>query len=607
MKLFLCEKPSQGRDIARVLGATKKGDGCLTGAGIIVTWAFGHLMEMAQPEYYDVKYKKWTLTDLPVIPPKWQLRVKPEGKKQFTTIRRLLKNASEVVIATDADREGEMIAREILEECQFRGPVLRLWLSALDDASIRKGLNTIRPGESTEPLYQSGLGRARADWLTGMNLTRLFTLKGRRLGEKGVYSVGRVQTPTLRLIVDRDREISHFIPRDYWTLKVKLTAADGNSSTQFQADWLAPESFCDEAGRCIRDGAAQQAVSEIRQVAKARVDNTETKRVKTPAPLPFDLGTLQQSCSEKWGMGAQQVLDIAQSLYETHKVTTYPRTDSGYLPLSQLADAPQVLKAVLMSQPAFSTVLVACDTGQKSRAWNDSKMTAHHGIIPTAKPAEYGKMSADERRVYELICCHYIAQFLAIHETDNTVINLSCDNHRLVARGQVVVVPGWKQVFGNADQPDTEACTLPRMAEGALCQVNDTLVTLRKTRPPEHYTEGTLIAAMKNSAKFVSDEKLKQRLRESAGLGTEATRGGIIETLLARGYIRKQKRHLVATDSARTLMAMLPEIVKDPGMTALWEQALDEIAAGKLPLAVFLQKQSMWISALVSQTAERGR
>ena len=601
MKLFLCEKPSQGRDIARVLGATKKGDGCLTGSGIIVTWAFGHLMEMAQPEYYDVKYKKWTLTDLPVIPPKWQLRVKPEGKKQFTLIRKLLKNASEVVIATDADREGEMIAREILEECQFRGPLSRLWLSALDDASIRKGLSAIRPGESTESLYQAGLGRARADWLTGMNLTRLFTLKGRRPGDKGVYSVGRVQTPTLRLIVDRDREITHFVSRDYWTLRVKLMAG-GGGNTLFHADWLAPEALCDEEGRCVRDGAAQQAAREIRQAAKARVDNTETKRVKTPAPLPFDLGTLQQSCSEKWGMGAQQVLDIAQSLYETHKVTTYPRTDSGYLPLSQLVDAPQVLKAVLMSQPAFSTVLVACNTGQKSRAWNDSKITAHHGIIPTAKPVESGKMSADERRVYELICRHYIAQFLAIHEADSTVINLSCGNHHLVARGQVVVVPGWKAAFVDAERLDSEISTLPSLAEGALCQVSDTLVTLRKTQPPEHYTEGTLIAAMKNAAKFVTDEKLKQRLKESAGLGTEATRAGIIETLLARGYIRKQKRHLVATDSARLLMAMLPEMVKDPGMTALWEQALDEIAAGRLPLAVFLQKQSMWISALVSQT-----
>lgn len=601
MKLFLCEKPSQGRDIAKVLGATQRGDGCLSGRDITVTWGFGHLLETESPEGYDEKYKKWNLTDLPVIPEQWKLVVKPATKKQFTIIQKLLKKADSVVIATDADREGEMIAREILEACKFRGPVSRLWLSALDDTSIRKALASLKPGEETESLYQAGLGRARADWLCGMNLTRLYTLKGRKPGQQsGVYSVGRVQTPTLNLIVNRDREIANFIPRNFWTLMVCLTG----QNIPFHAQWLAPEAVCDEEGHCINESVLQQAAADIRRTGQASVTRTETKRVKESAPLPFDLGTLQQVGSKKWGMGAQQVLDIAQSLYETHKATTYPRTDCGYLPLSMLMEVPQVFHAMQATSPALKPLLAQCNMQQQSRVWNDSKITAHHGIIPTAQPADISRMRDDERRVYDLVCRHYIAQFLPLHEADKTQVHLRCAEHTLVARGNVVAVPGWKILFNGDEQPDGDAQTLPPLVKNIVCPVNGTDAKAQKTRPPEHYTEGTLIAAMKNAARFVTDERLKQRLKESAGLGTEATRAGIIETLLKRGYIRKEKRHLVSTDSAIALMAMLPDIVKDPGMTALWEQALDEIAAGQLPLAVFLQKQSTWILTMVSQARQ---
>ncbi|EDS7122104.1 DNA topoisomerase III [Salmonella enterica subsp. enterica] len=601
MKLFLCEKPSQGRDIAKVLGATQRGDGCLTGRDITVTWGFGHLLETESPEGYDEKYKKWNLVDLPIIPEQWKLVVKPATKKQFTIIQKLLKKADSVVIATDADREGEMIAREILEACKFQGPVSRLWLSALDEASIRKALASLKPGEETESLYHAGLGRARADWLAGMNLTRMYTILGRKPGQKGVvFSVGRVQTPTLSLIVNRDREIANFISRDYWTLTVWLTG----QNIPFQAQWLAPEGVCDEEGRCINEPALQRAAAGIRRAGQATVISAETKRIKESAPLPFDLGTLQQVCSKKWGLGAQQVLDIAQSLYETHKATTYPRTDCGWLPLSMLAEAPQVFRAMQATVPALSPLLAQCNTQQKSRVWNDSKITAHHAIIPTMQPADLSKMSDDERRVYDLICRHYIAQFLPLHEADKTLVHLQCAEHMLVARGNVVVVSGWKILFSGDGQPDGDAQTLPPLAKNAVCPVSSADVKAQKTRPPERYTEGTLIAAMKNAAKFVTDERLKQRLKESAGLGTEATRAGIIETLLKRGYIKKEKRHLVSTDSATMLMAMLPAIVKDPGMTALWEQALDEVAAGKLPLALFLQKQSIWITRMVEQAQQ---
>lgn len=595
MKLFLCEKPSQGRDIARILGAKQRSDGCLIGNGVTVTWGFGHLMEQESPEDYDIKYKKWTLDNLPIIPQQWKVVVKPATKKQFTIIQKLLKKASSVVIATDSDREGEMIAREILESCKYRGAVSRLWLSALDDASIRKALVSLKPGEETESLYQAALGRARADWLVGMNLTRLYTLLGQQRGIQGVFSVGRVQTPTLRIIVDRDQQIAHFIPRNFWTLLVQLSW----KNVPFYAQWIAPESVCDEERRCINEPALQQVAADIRRTGKATVVSAETKRVKESAPLPFDLGTLQQVCSKKWGLGAQQVLDIAQSLYETHKAATYPRTDCGYLPVSMLTEVPQVFNALRLSNPALKPLLDQCNIQQKSRVWNNDKITAHHAIIPTTQPADLSKMNDDETRVYDLICRRYIAQFLPVHEVDRTQIRLECAGHTLSANGNTVVVSGWKALFSDDEHAENSTQSLPLLSQGAVCPIQDVETKAQKTRPPEHYTEGTLIAAMKNAARFVSDERLKQRLKESAGLGTEATRAGIIETLLRRGYIIKEKRHLIATDSARTLIAMLPDIIKDPGMTALWEQALDEIAAGKMPLALFLQKQSILMSRIV--------
>ncbi|TKV13938.1 DNA topoisomerase III, partial [Citrobacter sp. wls619] len=437
-----------------------------------------------------------------------------------------------------------------------------------------------------------------ADWLCGMNLTRLYTILGRKPGQKGgVFSVGRVQTPTLSLIVNRDREIANFIPRDFWTLAVRLTG----QNTSFQAQWQSPEAVCDEEGRCVNQSALQQAAADIRRAAQARVTSTETKHLKESAPLPFDLGTLQQVCSKKFGFGAQQVLDIAQNLYETHKATTYPRTDCGYLPESMFAEVQQVFSALQATGPVFRPLLTQCNPQQKSRVWNDSKITAHHAIIPTMQPADLSKMNDDEWRVYDLICRHYLAQFMPLHEADKTQVRLECGGHSLVANGNVIIVPGWKTLFSEDNAEDENKQSLPRLAENTLCPVTGVEPKGQKTRPPEHYTEGTLIAAMKNASRFVTDERLKQRLRDSAGLGTEATRAGIIETLLKRGYIRKEKRHLIATDNAATLMAMLPDIVKDPGMTALWEQALDEIAVGKLPLAVFLQKQSLWITKMTEQ------
>ena len=350
MRLFLCEKPSQAKDIAKVLGASRRGDGCWVGTGVTVTWCIGHLLETAPPDAYDARYKRWVLADLPIVPSQWKMQVKPKTASQYKAVKRLLGEAAELVIATDADREGEMIARELVEHCRYRGPIRRLWLSALDDASIRKALASLKPGAETFSLYHSALGRSRADWLIGMNMSRLFTLLGRQSGYQGVLPVGRVQTPTLRLVVDRDRSIADFVPVPYWAIDVQLDSA----GTRFHAQWRAPEDACDDQGRCLKQELAQLAAAAINGAGSAQVVAIKTERVRETAPLPFDLGTLQEVCSKKLGLGAQETLDIAQALYETHKVITYPRSDCGYLPLSQHSEAPAILGALGRADPTLA-------------------------------------------------------------------------------------------------------------------------------------------------------------------------------------------------------------------------------------------------------------
>lgn len=599
MRLFLCEKPSQGRDIAKVLGATRRGDGCLIGTETTVTWCIGHLLETAPPEAYGDQYKSWSLDHLPIIPAQWHVEVKPKTAAQFKIIKHLLSEASSVVIATDADREGEMIARELLELCRYRGPVQRLWLSALNEASIRRALSALKSGQETYPLYHSALARSRADWLIGMNLSRLFTLLGRRAGYDGVLSVGRVQTPTLRLVVDRDRAIASFVSVPYWEVDVYLSSM----GQPFIASWLPPSSGRDDAGRCLQQAIASQTVQAISCSKTATVLSLQTEHLREPPPLPFDLSTLQEVCSRKLGLGVQEILNIAQALYETHKVTTYPRSDCCYLPESMFNEAPAVLDALLKTDPALRPAFGSLDRSLRSRAWNDAKVTAHHGIIPTTESANLARMSEQERQVYELIRSHYLAQFLPHHEFDRTQVELECGAERLTAVGKQILVQGWKGLLyenTEEDEPNHKSQVLPVLQQGTQCAVEDVELKSMRTAAPKPLTEGDLIKAMKNVAKLVNDPRLKQKLRDTTGIGTEATRASIIKGLIDRGYLLKKKRALMASAAAHTLIDAIPTAVADPGMTAVWEQALDEIESGRLTLDAFVAKQANWIAQLVA-------
>jgi DNA topoisomerase-3 len=389
MRVFLCEKPSQGKDIARVLGAGQRGNGCYSGAGVVVTWCIGHLVEAVPPEGYGEQYKRWAIEQLPILPERWRVEPKAATAAQFKVVQQLVAKAGELVIATDADREGEMIAREIIDLCGYRGPIQRLWLSALNDASIRKALGALKPSAETLPLYFSALARSRADWLIGMNLSRLFTLLGRQAGYSGVLSVGRVQTPTLKLVVDRDREIARFVCVPFWAIEVAAIACRPVLRRKLDAARKAAPTM--RAAAC--NSRWRSRPPSACAAGSAQVLSVETERVREGPPLPFDLGTLQEVCSKQLGLDVQETLDIAQALYETHKATTYPRSDSGYLPESMLAEVPTVLDSLVKTDPSLRPLIERLDRQQRSRAWNDGKVSAHHGIIPTLEPANLSAMT----------------------------------------------------------------------------------------------------------------------------------------------------------------------------------------------------------------------
>ena len=597
--LYLCEKPSQARDIAKVLGAFQRHDGYISGNNnVVVTWCFGHLLEMAEPHAYGEQYKRWFLACLPIIPQRWEHNTKKGAAKQLGVIKRLMKKARHVVIATDADREGEVIAREVMRVAKFKGEVSRLWLSALDDASIRKALKNVKSGKETETLYYAGVVRSRCDWLVGMNLTRLYSLKAQQSGYQGVLSVGRVQTPTLRMVVDRDLIIKHFKPVPYWNIIAVLEA----DQQRFKAKWLPIEADSDSEGRCIKQAIAL-SVKQAIENSLATVVSATTTRKKQAAPLPFSLSSLQQYCDKAFGMGANQVLDIAQSLYEKHKVATYPRTDCEYLPTSQKVDADSILQHL---SAEYGELVQQADTSITSRAWNDKKVTAHHGIIPTNVRPNFTALNANEKRVHHAICRRYLMQFFPYYEYDQTLILLDIKTHQFKASGRIERIKGWKIVLEKSkstkqDKEKEANQQLPALSKDQQIPVVDAICEDKKTQPPKHYTEGTLIGAMKNAAKEITDPALKKILKETTGIGTEATRAGIMELLIKRKLVTKQKKNLMATEAGIQLIQALPEAVKSTGTTALWEQSLEGIAEGTVSPKGFLISQQEWLTELIAQ------
>lgn len=612
MRVILCEKPDQGKAVAKTLGITQSKKGYIEGNGIVVTWCIGHIIELVRPESYDKKYEKWAIEDLPIIPEQWKYTTSARTVAQFNVVKQLLKKATEVIIGTDADREGELIAREVMVFCGYKGSVKRLWYSALNATAIKKAWSDMLEGEKTYPLYLSALARSKADWLVGLNLSRLFTLLARQSGYKNKLPVGRVQTPTLKLVVDRELAHKNFIPVPYWLLGIQLSS----NGQFFNASWDVPKQFADEAGRCIRQEAATQATKLFQTIGQATVTALTTERKTTNHPLPFDLAALQLACCNKFGFGVDETLAIAQSLYENHKATSYPRTECGYLPTSMIAEVPTVFNALAKTDPTISNLLTKLDTTIKSKSWNDKQVekSSHHGIIPTDEVVNLAAMSEKELQVYKLIRSYYLAQFLPLHEYDHTEVLLNCKGQTLIATGNKVVVNGWKALLigdslnDNETEEDTEQSenkgqtqVLPPLQEGLVCKINAVDCQAKKTTAPPLYNEGTLVMAMKSVAKLIDDPKIKQKLRETTGIGTQATRSNIIKKLKDQKLITKQRGKLIATEAGHSLIKAVPSAISYPGTTGIWEQALDMIEKGELSIDSFIQKQSQWISTIVQK------
>jgi DNA topoisomerase III len=596
MRLFIAEKPSLARAIADVLpGPQRRRDGHIEcGTGDIVAWCAGHILELAPPDVYDARYKQWRLEDLPIVPDPWKLS--PSAPALLKTIKVLLRGATRVVHAGDPDREGQLLVDEVLEFLGYRGPIDRLLISDLNPPAVRRSIGEIRSNGHYRGLYEAALARQRADWLYGINLTRLYTVLGRAGGYGGVLSVGRVQTPLLGLIVRRDAEIEGFRPRPYFVVRAEIGCAEG----RFKATWQPPRDASepvDDEGRLVSRERAIAIRTNVEGKAGAVVRATREKKSEPP-PLPHSLPELQIDAGKRLGLTPKQTLDACQALYETHRLLTYPRSDCSFLPEGHHDRAGVVLAAVATNAPALARLLGAADRSRRSRAWSDKKVTAHHAIIPTEVAKPDAPLSPAERGIYELVARRYAAQFLAPFEFNETKVEIDVAGERFRASGRETIAEGWRVLVSPApDDGPADAVNeiesepgqrLPYLRDGEAVAAASVAITDKQTTPPRRFTDATLIQAMTGIARFVADPKIRQLLRETDGIGTPATQAQIIQTLFDRKFIERRGRQIESTAIGRALIQSLPAIATRPDMTALWEAAMRRIADGQMALSAFL-------------------
>ncbi|MDJ0038976.1 MULTISPECIES: DNA topoisomerase III [Pantoea] len=609
MRLFIAEKPSLGRAIADVLPKPhRRGDGFIAcGNDQIVTWCVGHLLEQAQPDVYDSRYARWSLADLPIIPEKWRLQPRPSVAKQLKVVEGLLAQADEVVHAGDPDREGQLLVDEVLDYLQLpaekRSKVQRCLINDLNPQAVERAINRLRENREFIPLCVSALARARADWLYGINMTRAWTLLGRNAGYDGVLSVGRVQTPVLGLVVRRDEEIVNFVPKDYFEVKAHIVTPD---ESRFTASWVpseACEPWQDEEGRLLKRSLAEHVVARI-SGQPAIVTAYNDKRENEIAPLPFSLSTLQIEAAKRFGLSAQAVLDVCQRLYETHKLITYPRSDSRYLPDEHFAGRHAVLNAIQAHQPDL-TPPAEFDADRKNRCWDDKKVDAHHAIIPTAR-ASAVRLNENEQQVYGLVARQYLMQFCPDAVFRKCTIDLDIAGGKFVAKARFLAEAGWRALLGGKERDEeNDGTPLPVVAkdDALLCERGEVLA--KQTQPPRHFTDATLLSAMTGIARFVQDKELKKVLRATDGLGTEATRAGIIELLFRRSFLHKKGRYIHSTDAGKALIHSLPDLAARPDMTAQWESTLTRISEKACRYDEFMQPLVQTLSGLIQQARQQ--
>ena len=588
-RLVLAEKPSVGRDIARVLNCTKQGNGYLEGKDYIVTWALGHLVTLADPEAYDVKYKSWNLEDLPMLPKQFKLVVIPKTSKQFKAVKEqmLRKDVSEIIIATDAGREGELVARWIIEKVGVKKPIKRLWISSVTDKAIQQGFKTLKDGRNYDNLYSSAIARSEADWIVGMNATRALTTK-----HNAQLSCGRVQTPTLAMIAKREEEIKQFKPKTYYGLTaisqgIKWTWQDGKSKDI--------KTFNEERiGQLFKSLQGQSA--QIEKVAK-----TEKK---VYAPGLYDLTELQRDANRMFGFSAKETLSIMQKLYEHHKVLTYPRTDSRYISTDIVETLPERLKAVAIGPyRAVANQLLKGKLVTNKSFVDDKKVSDHHAIIPTEQTALLTDLSDKERKIFDLVVKRFLAVLSKPFVYEQTTLTAKIGSETFVAKGKRVLSLGFKEIYSHQDEEADDHQNLPLVEAGTILPILKIIQTSGRTQPPAYFNEATLLSAMENPARFmngVSSDVVKT-LNETGGLGTVATRADIIEKLFNSFMIEKKGQEIHLTSKGRQLLDLAPTDLKSPELTGQWEQKLSDIASGKLKRQRFVNQMREYATTVVQE------
>lgn len=637
MKLYIAEKPSLGRAIADGLASLNGGQSLRKqqgyielGNGDVVSWCIGHLLEQAEPDAYDSAYKSWKLEHLPIVPQEWQLKAKSQTRSQLTVLRKLVKQADQIVHAGDPDREGQLLVDEVLSHLKIsahkKKTTQRCLISDLNLPAVKRALVNLRSNQDFVPLSVSALSRSRADWLYGMNMTRAYTLQGQKAGYKGVLSVGRVQTPLLGLVVKRDEEIEHFVSRDFYQVEANLVNSNNEA---FLMKWQPSEAckpYQDEEGRVLHKPLAENVCQRIQQQA-AEITKLEQKDKQQPAPLPFNLSTLQIEAAKAFGMSAQQVLDGCQSLYERHQLITYPRSDSRHLPNEQHALAPNVIQAIAQNCMPLKEYAELAQPNLKSKAWNDSKVEAHHAIIPSEKSissAQFEKLNQFEQKIYRHIARQYLMQFFPAYQYAETKVEAIIAGGQFKTQAKQPLKLGWKVLYGkNNDANNKTSINSSGKKEDAsqilppinldpkdkqygkhawLCDSANLIE--KKTTPPEHFNDGTLLAAMTGIARYVSNSDIRKTLKETDGLGTEATRAGIIELLFKRNFLQRSGKQIRSTEIGRGLINSLPESAITPDMTALWEQQLNAISIKELNYQGFMQPLHQHLGQLIEQAKQ---
>lgn len=580
--LVIAEKPSVARDIARVLHCTQKGNGILEGKEYVVTWALGHLVTLADPEEYDKKYTKWDMETLPMMPEKMKLVVIRQTFKQYQAVKTQLfrKDIGDIIIATDAGREGELVARWILDKSGCRKPIRRLWISSVTDKAICDGFHNLKDGRDYDNLYRAAVARAEADWLVGINGTRALTCK-----HNAQLSCGRVQTPTLAIIARREEEIRKFKPEDYFGVTLQ---AGGVQWTWRDTKSGSYRTFQKERAEEIQKKVSNTAL-EVVSVAR--------KPKKTMAPGLYDLTTLQREANQKYGFSAKETLNIIQRLYENHKVLTYPRTDSRYIGKDVVPTIKERLKACGTGPyRKLAGVLISKPIHTNGSFVDDKKVSDHHAIIPTEQFVQLDHMTNEERKIYDMVVRRFLSVLYPPFEYEQTSMEAKAAGQSFVASGKTVVSAGWKEVYegGNTDDDEEEQAlkdqNLPVLKQGEKLPIDSIRMTSGKTKPPAHFTEATLLAAMENPVKYMSskDAQAAKTLGETGGLGTVATRADIIEKLFHTFLMEKRGNEIYLTSKAKQLLELVPEDLKKPELTADWEKKLSDISKGKLKQKVFL-------------------